>query len=260
MSVLDQFALRAPGVATRGLAGKREGEAQRRQQEIEDEKREREAQQVALEMHLLRSAEKRANELHPANLESIRALTTDRLRPPAPPAPRNIDPNSPEGIEARLDYDRRRVRPRAGSGRPGGLTDTQREQRAVAGQIDDTRSDLARAERESAPRMTRPAFLPKEREGQFVADSTAAARKIGGLQQRADSLTAVNDQLVARMRDGDGGGTRPSFSDVGSGGSSGPAPQGDIAALRAQARDAIERGAPVDAVRARFKKLTGQDL
>lgn len=108
------------------------------------------------------------------------------------PRDRNIDPLSPEGIKARLDYDRQRVR-------SGGDADLRQDLGSVERQVDDTRSDLSRAEREMPTRGPLTDYDP-EANRRFVADSSAAAGRVESLQARADSLGGVRDSIAARVQ------------------------------------------------------------
>jgi hypothetical protein len=65
----------------------------------------------------------------------------------------------------------------------------------VERQVDDTRADLARAEREVPKRPM--FFLSPSDSTRFVADSADVGRRLAGLRQRADSLSAVRDSLAA---------------------------------------------------------------
>jgi hypothetical protein len=68
----------------------------------------------------------------------------------------------------------------------------------VERQVDDTRADLARTEREVP---TRPMFfLSPQDSTRFVADSAEVGRRLGGLRERADSLSVVRDSLAAEVQ------------------------------------------------------------
>jgi len=81
-----------------------------------------------------------------------------------------------------------------GSGTGGGTTTAREHLRTVEGQVDDTRTNLARAERQMP---TRPEFFATpEGERRFVQDSTRIGTRVNQLQQRADSLDGVRDSLA----------------------------------------------------------------
>lgn len=82
-------------------------------------------------------------------------------------------------------------RTRAGSGREAARQDLG----SVERQVDDTRADLSRAERDAPERPM--VFLTPEQETTYRADSTASADRVRGLRQRADSLGRVRDSLAA---------------------------------------------------------------
>jgi hypothetical protein len=84
MGWLDAILQRAPGIAAQGLAGKRAGQDRLRQQEIEDEKRQRDIQQAALQKMILEgtfarqnAAETREAELSPYRKRLLAAQAAD---------------------------------------------------------------------------------------------------------------------------------------------------------------------------------------
>lgn len=88
--------------------------------------------------------------------------------------------------------------------RPGGYTSTHRTEArqdltSVEKQVDDTRSDLSRAEREMPTRPPMAAYDPSVAR-QFTADSSAAAVGVNLLRQRADSLGIVRDSIAADVQ------------------------------------------------------------
>jgi len=115
------------------------------------------------------------------------------------PIPRNIDPNSPEAQEAdyrdwqrRYDYERQHPKPTKSR------ATARQDLGSVERQVDDTRADLGRAERE-AP--TKPMFfLTPSDSTQYAADSASSAERVGGLRQRADSLSTVRDSIAADVQ------------------------------------------------------------
>jgi hypothetical protein len=77
-------------------------------------------------------------------------------------------------------------------------TEQRQDLASVERQVDDTRADVARYERE-APR--RPMFfLSPSDSTRFVADSAASASRVGALRQRADSLSTVRDSIAAQVQ------------------------------------------------------------
>jgi hypothetical protein len=69
---------------------------------------------------------------------------------------------------------------------------------SVERQVDDTRADLARSEREVPKKPL--FFLSPSDSTSYTADTSAANERVRGLRQRADSLSAVRDSLAAAVQ------------------------------------------------------------
>lgn len=94
---------------------------------------------------------------------------------------------------ARLELER--ARPGV---RNAGDLEKQRQLRAVESQVDDTARDLTAARRQ-VPKRPMIGFSSPADSTAFAADSTAAAGRVKGLAQRADSLGLVRDALAAQL-------------------------------------------------------------
>jgi hypothetical protein len=69
---------------------------------------------------------------------------------------------------------------------------------SVERQVDDTRADLARAERDAPQKPM--FFLSPADSTRFAGESAASASRVSGLRQRADSLSAVRDSIAALVQ------------------------------------------------------------
>jgi hypothetical protein len=91
----------------------------------------------------------------------------------------------------RLALERRRVAATEARASRSGSSDSREDLRSVERQVDDTRSDIGRAQTDApspvAPGMETPGH---------AAASAASRRKIAGLQARADSLGRVRDSIA----------------------------------------------------------------
>jgi len=84
---------------------------------------------------------------------------------------------------------------------------TKEDLTAVERQIDDTRADLAAAERRRPKKPL--VFVRPEDEQAFGTAETEAGEAVDALQQRLDSLNVVRDELAAELQGGPGGGRPP---------------------------------------------------
>lgn len=91
--------------------------------------------------------------------------------------------SNPQRLEPRVSRDR---------------AETRQDLASVERQVDDTRADLSRAERDAPSRP--PIFLSADAEQNFRADSTEAAVGLNLLRERADSLGQVRDSIAAEVQ------------------------------------------------------------
>lgn len=136
--------------------------------------------------------------------DSAAKITDDyRLATPKPPEPRNIDPLSPQGIDATVTREQRLsgipARRRAGGG-GNRVAEEVRQRRllALAGvlgrQIDDTRAAAGRPPSRPDPTLATPEVF-----GRYQADSVRHAAGTQALQARLDSLTRVHDGIAGEL-------------------------------------------------------------
>lgn len=143
---LGPFFRQVPGLLAQGLRGKRLAEERERERAIEDDRRREEAALRAAQLSLLQT-QLRPKPVLPEHeregfpdaasyLEFLKSKTTATTRPPPPHTPRNIDPNSPEGIAAAVERERRLSQiPTRPSGTPPtqrGVLPTEGERKALA--------------------------------------------------------------------------------------------------------------------------------
>lgn len=133
---------------------------------------------------------------HPERFEKPDGSNTDLLY---------NEPGQPVGL---IDRGTGTMRPVTSGGRPvvrpaqtpaGARADERQDLTTVEHQVDDTRADLARAEREMPTRPTLADQLPAVAQ-RFTADSSAAAGRVDVLRQRADSLGVVRDSIAAAIQ------------------------------------------------------------
>lgn len=114
------------------------------------------------------------------------------------PAAHNIDPLSGPGQDARVSLETKLAGiPRRRSPAQE-HDDTATALKAVSAQVDDTRSDLGRAEREVPPAYeTLP--IPPPDSAAYTRSRQGAVDRVTNLQQRADSLGGVRDSLAGEF-------------------------------------------------------------
>jgi hypothetical protein len=101
-----------------------------------------------------------------------------------------------EGVKDLATNPQRFERPAGGA---AARTEARQDLQSVERQVDDTRADLARAEREMPTRPELAEYEPSIAQ-RFTADSAAVASRVGALRQRADSLSAVRDSIAAAVQ------------------------------------------------------------
>lgn len=88
---------------------------------------------------------------------------------------------------------------RTRAGRAAASADQRQDLGTVERQVDDTRSDLARAERDMPTRGDLTDYDPAAR-ARFATDSTRGAGRVAALQHRADSLGRVRDSIAGETQ------------------------------------------------------------
>lgn len=187
-------------VLAAGKQGKMAGEELSRTRSQQDEDRSRAAVRAALEERLL------SGNLAGAETTRQRTATRDRqiaeaaVRIRQNPRYKTLwDLPDADLVEAVGRVEVERVKPHGYTNSP--QAEVGRRFRAVGTQIDDTARDLAGARR-AVPKSPPLGFNTPADSAAFARDSSAAASRVGGLEQRADSLRGVSDSLSAVLEGG----------------------------------------------------------